>query len=76
MLSDKPYIFSRVFEKEGFRDMVVAGLDLDPGKKKIDLGGHFEDGTVLRDYYSGKQGTVQKGGITIDTPHDMVLLGL
>lgn len=76
MISEKPYIFSREFEREGYRDIVVAGLALDPGKKEIDLGGHFEDGTVLRDYYSGKQGTVKKGSVTIDSHHDMVLLGL
>lgn len=76
MISEKPYVFSRVFEREGYRDMVVAGLDLDPGKKEIDLGGHFEDGTILRDYYSGRQGSVKRGRVTIDSPYNMVLLGL
>jgi alpha-amylase len=76
MISEDPYIFSREFEREGYTDRVVAGLDLDPGKKEIDLGGRFEDGTVLRDYYSGKQVTVQEGSVTIDSHHDIVLLGL
>jgi alpha-amylase len=76
MISEDPYIFSREFEREGYTDRVVAGLDLDPGKKEIDLGGRFEDGTLLRDYYSGKQVTVQEGSVTIDSHHDIVLLGL
>jgi alpha-amylase len=75
MISEEPYLFSRVFEHGGYRDQVVAGLDMDPGKKEIQLGGLFEDGTVLRDYYSGKQASVKDGSITFDTPYDLVLLG-
>jgi alpha-amylase len=76
MISEKPYVFSRVLERGGFRDQVVAGLDLDAGKKEIDLGGVFEEGTVLRDYYSGGQATVKEGRVTIDSYHNMVLLGI
>ena len=75
MITEQPYLFSRVFERDGYRDMVVAGLDLDHGRKEIPLGGLFEDGTVLKDYYSGKQASVKGGSITIDTPYDLVLLG-
>lgn len=75
MISEEPYLFSRVFEYGGYRDQVVAGLDMDPGKKEIQLGGLFEDGTVLRDYYSGKQASVKGGSITFDTPYALVLLG-
>jgi len=75
-ISDTPYLFSRIYEKEGYRDIVVVGLDLKPGKKQIELNGLFDKGTVLRDYYSGKTVSVQKGRVVLDTPHDMVLLGL
>lgn len=74
-ISEKPYLFSRVFERDGYRDQVVAGLDLDAGMKEIQLGGLFEEGTVLKDYYSGEQATVTDGKIDIDTPHGIVLLG-
>jgi len=76
MITEEPYVFSRVFESNGYSDQVVAGLDLDPGKKEINLGGLFEEGTVLRDYYSGKQAAVQEGRIIIDSPFALVLLGL
>jgi len=76
MISEEPYLFSRVFERDGYRDQVVAGLDLDPGEKEIELGGLFEEGSVLRDYYSGSEATVREGRVTIDSPHDVVLLGL
>jgi alpha-amylase len=76
MISQTPYIFSRVYETEGYSDRVVAGLDLKPGKKQIVLNGLFEEGTVIRDYYSGEKVIVKEGRVTLDTPHDMVLLGL
>lgn len=76
MISDTPYVFSRVYENEGYSDRVVAGLDLNSGKKQIELNGLFEEGTVLSDYYSGKRVTVRKGRVVLDTPHDIVLLGL
>jgi alpha-amylase len=75
IISEKPYVFSRVFEHEGFRDMVVAGLDLDPGEKEIDLGGLFEEGSVLTDYYSGQKATVEGDRVTLNTVHEIVLLG-
>jgi alpha-amylase len=76
MISETPYIFSRVYETEEFSDRVVAGLDLKPGKKRIDLNGLFEEGTVLRDYYSGKKVAVKGDRVTVDSPYNMVLLGL
>jgi alpha-amylase len=75
-ISKSPYIFSRVYEADGYADRVVAGLDLNPGTKQIDILGLFAEGSILRDYYSGKQGTVNKGRITIDSPYEIVLLGL
>ena len=76
MISESPYIFSRVYENEGYSDRVVAGLDLKSGNKRIDLNGLFEEGTVLRDYYSGEKVAVKGNRITVDSPYNMVLLGL
>jgi len=75
MISEKPYIFSRIYESRDFSDRVVAGIDMEPGKKEIDLNGLFENGTVLRDYYSGEKASVKEGKLSLDTPHTMVLLG-
>ncbi len=76
MISDTPYIFSRLYETDGYSDRVVAGLDMNTGMKQIELNGLFEEGTVLTDYYSGKKVSVQKGRVVLDTPLDIVLLGL
>jgi len=76
MISRSPYIFSRVYEADGYADRVVAGLDLKAGKKLIDINGLFAEGCVLKDYYSGKQGTVKEGKLSIDSPYELVLLGM
>jgi alpha-amylase len=76
MISKSPYIFSRVYETDGYSDRVVVGLQLDEGKKKIDLGGLFEEGTTLKDYYSGVEVPVKNGKVTFESPFDMVLLGV
>jgi len=76
MISETPYIFSRVFESEGYSDRVVVGMQMAPGKKQIDLNGLFEEETILRDYYSGVSATVKNGKVTVDSPFDMVLLGV
>jgi alpha-amylase len=75
MISESPYFFSRVFEKKGYTDRVLAGLDLEAGKKEVELHGLFENGTVLKDYYSGKKSTVKDGKVHIDSPFTIVLLG-
>ncbi len=76
MISESPYIFSRIYETEGFNDKVVAGLELQSGKKRIDLNGLFEEGTVLKDYYSGEKVVVKGDRVTVDSPYNIVLLGL
>jgi len=76
MISKSPYIFSRVYDTDEYSDRVVAGLELKPGKKQIDLKGLFENGTVLRDYYSGQQVVVKGKRVTVDSPFSIVLLGL
>jgi alpha-amylase len=76
MISESPYIFSRIYETENYKDRIIAGLDLPPGEKQIDLNGLFEDGAILRDYYSGIKVSVEAGSVHLDTPYDIVLLGL
>ncbi|MBK8965101.1 MAG: alpha-amylase [Lewinellaceae bacterium] len=75
MLSEQPYIFKREYRSGQLVDAVVAGLDLPAGAKTIDMAGVFTDGTVLRDYYSGKKAQVRDGKATLDTPFSIVLLG-
>ena len=73
-ISASPYVFSRTFTKENFTDKVVIGLDLPKGQKEISVGTIFENGTKLKDAYSGKKAIVSNGKVTIDTEFDIVLL--
>jgi alpha-amylase len=73
-ISSKPYTFSRTFSQNEYTDKLVIALDLPQGKKEIAVGSIFENGTKLKDAYSGKFAVVKNGSITIDTDFDIVLL--
>ncbi len=74
MISEKPYYFTRSYQKSDFKDIVLVGLNLNKGKKEIDVQGIYKDGTVLKDYYSNKLAEVKEGKISIETNFDIVLL--
>ncbi len=76
MLQQKPYIFSRTFEKNGYSDKVVVGLDLEKGRKKIAVKSLFPEGTELYDYYSDTFASVSNGEIMLDSDFHMALLGI
>ena len=73
-ISASPYVFSRTFTNDTFADKVVIGLDLPKGPKEISVGTVFENGTKLKDAYSGKKVEVLNGKVIIDTEFDIVLL--
>lgn len=73
-ISASPYVFSRTFTQDTFADKVVIGLDLTKGPKEISVGTVFENGTKLKDGYSGKKVVVSNGKINIDSEFDIVLL--
>ena len=74
MISESPYVFQRTFSQLDYSDIVVIGLDLPKGQKELNLGNNFEEGTVLRDAYSGLFTTVEDGKVIIETAYSIVLL--
>ncbi|MEI2421129.1 hypothetical protein V6O07_12720, partial [Arthrospira platensis SPKY2] len=70
------YTFSRVFTKGDFTDKVVVALDTPKGSKTITVGNIFENGTTLKDAYSGVEAEVKNGTVTIDSDFEIVLLAL
>ncbi|WP_407556615.1 alpha-amylase family glycosyl hydrolase [Winogradskyella sp. 4-2091] len=74
MITSSPYYFYRSYQKGDFKDLVLIGLDLEQGKKVIDVSKIFEEGDVLNDTYSGKTATVENGEITIDSEFEVVLI--
>lgn len=75
MLSEKPYYFSRTYQSDKIDDKVIVGLDLEKGKKEIKVNTLFENGTKLKDYYSGIMTEVKDGKIEINSEYGIVLLG-
>ncbi|THD67484.1 alpha-amlyase [Robertkochia marina] len=74
MISKAPYIFSRTLKAGNFKERVVVGLDMKPGSKTLLIGNSFEEGSLLKDHYSGKTAKIQNGRVTIDSPFKIVLL--
>jgi alpha-amylase len=73
-ISNKPYVFSRIFSDGKYSDQVVIGLDLKKGKKEIPVDTIFENGTKIKDAYSGKTTVVSNGKVTLNTDFDILLL--
>lgn len=73
-LQADPYIFSRSLEVDGRVDRVLVAMDQGEGAKTIPVFGVFRDGTELVDAYSGAQGTVRNGTISLTTAFGLVLL--
>ncbi len=71
MLSSAPYTFSRIYKE----DEVVVGLELPIGSKKVNVSTVYDDGEIVYDYYSEQKSTVKQGVVSINSPHDIVLLG-
>ena len=75
-LAKKPYVFSRTYINEDYRDKVVVGLDLPKGKKSLWVKGFFGDETRLYDTYSNTEVVVKNGKVILDNPYDTALLEL
>ena len=75
MLSAQPYLFKRMYQRGGYTDAVIVGLDLPKGRKELSMSGVFADGTTIQDYYSGQKLLVTAGKVIVDSSYGIVLLG-
>ncbi|MFV0158132.1 alpha-amylase family glycosyl hydrolase [Empedobacter falsenii] len=69
-LQNSPYIFTRKYKT----DEVVIGLEMPVGKKIINVSSVWNDGTKVRDAYSGISGKVVNGNIELNTTSEIILL--
>lgn len=74
MLTQEPYVFSRSYKMDDYEDVVIIGLDLAKGSKTLNIGGLFEDGTIVRDAYSNQEIPVENGSVQLNSDFEMVLL--
>lgn len=70
MISNSPYWFSRTHKT----DKVVIGLDLPTGTKEVNVSGIFENGTKVKDAYSGATMPVLDGKVSLTNNYQIVLL--
>ncbi len=75
-LAKKPYVFSRTYISDDFKDKVAVGLDLPKGKKSLWVKGFFGDGTKLYDTYSDTFIEVKNGKANFESEYDIALLEL
>lgn len=73
-ISAAPYVFSRTYKKDKINDHVIVGLDLPLGEKEISVGNVFQNGTKVKDAYSGETAIVTNGKITITTNYSILLI--
>ncbi|MBV7269538.1 alpha-amylase family glycosyl hydrolase [Winogradskyella luteola] len=74
VVTEEPYVFYRSLTKVDYKDFVVIGLDLNNGKKVLDLSKVLKEGEVLHDAYSGQDIKVVDGKITVNSEFGTVLL--
>jgi alpha-amylase len=75
-MNTSPYYFKREYISPDYSDRVIVGLDLNKGLKEVDVAGVFNNGEVVKDYYSGQTATVKNNRIALETDFELVLLGL
>ncbi|MBX2828315.1 MAG: alpha-amylase [Flavobacteriaceae bacterium] len=73
MITEAPYTFSRTYNKGNNNDKVVVCLEA-PKDKEISVANIFENGTQLRDAYSGQEVEVKEGKVSFSSDFDIVLL--
>ncbi len=74
MITEEPYVFCRSLTKGDYKDFVVIGLDMDSGKKVLDVAKVFKDGDTVHDAYSNQDTKVLDGKVVVDSKFDTVLL--
>ncbi|MEO1053002.1 MAG: alpha-amylase family glycosyl hydrolase [Bacteroidota bacterium] len=71
-LADAPYTFKRTLSKDGYSDRVVVAIGDDISD--ISVAGVFEDGTEVKDHYSGNVATVKDGKVNFGETKNVVLI--
>ena len=74
LISDDPYTFARVLEDGEYSDKIIAIIGAPETQTEFIIDGIFEDGTQLRDAYSGQYTIVQDHRISIKPQNGLLLL--
>ncbi|GAK93396.1 periplasmic alpha-amylase [Nonlabens ulvanivorans] len=67
-------IFARWYDKNGFKDQIIAGAGLKDGNMTIEVTRVFKEATQLRNAYTGAVLDVVNGKVTVQVNRGVVLL--
>lgn len=73
-LQEKPYVFSRSFEDEDYKDQVIVALNYNEKEKVIEVSSIFNEGDLLFDAFSEQQVKVIEGKVNFSSSSETVLL--
>ena len=76
MITQSPYVFYRSYYQGDFSDLVVIGLDLPVGAKKLDVSNIFKEGDRVHDAYSNQEVIVKNGMVSLNSEYNIALLEL
>ncbi|WP_203257650.1 alpha-amylase family glycosyl hydrolase [Hyunsoonleella ulvae] len=74
ILTETPYVFSRVYSRGDFKDKVVIALNVSTDIKQISVSDVFLEGQTLTEFYSGNILKVKNGNVNVETLGSTILL--
>ncbi|WGD35477.1 alpha-amylase family glycosyl hydrolase [Olleya sp. YS] len=74
MISESPYIFSRVYTNGDFKDQVIVAIDFPKELQILNVSSVFKEGQKVRDFYSGEHFEVKNGTVKITSNQNIILL--
>lgn len=73
MISQEPYVFSRSYSSGDYDDAVIVGMNI-LKDQKIDVSSLSENGSMIKDFYSGNEYKVEDGHVTLEENKEIILL--
>ncbi|MEM9857362.1 MAG: alpha-amylase, partial [Bacteroidota bacterium] len=74
-IAEEPYTFKRTYSGKGYDDKIVVALDYEGTEVIVSIADVFDNGTVLKEYYTGQNVTVENGSVSISNAGSVILLG-
>lgn len=73
-LQNTPYSFSRTLKNNEGTDKVVISMPVKEGKTEVNVEGVFDEGEIIRDFYTEKKYQVVAGTITAECDNGKIIL--
>ena len=71
-IEESPYTFKRTLRKENYEDVLVVVME--PNIKEANVSGAFEDGTKVKNHYTGEESVVEGGKASFKQDSRLLLI--